>query len=80
MSSLRSKNNNTKTERGNMKKIYMPMMLAFSLYSANAVEPPMYTHPGLYCEEHVNVVRIAEVIPSKKILVLENSAETAELV
>ena len=34
-----------------MKKIYVPMMLAFSLYSANAYEPPMYTHSGQYCED-----------------------------
>ena len=40
-----------------MKKIYVPMMLAFSLYSANAVEPPMYTHPGQYCEEHAKECR-----------------------
>ena len=35
-----------------MKKIYMPMLLAVSLYSANAVEPAVYTHQGQFCEEN----------------------------
>ena len=40
-----------------MKKIYMPMLLAVSLYSANAVEPVMYTHTGQFCEEHEEYCR-----------------------
>ena len=35
-----------------MKKIYIPILLAASLYSANAVEPAKYTHAGQFCEDY----------------------------